>query len=83
MDMESRLVFVRGEGGEKGTDRDLGVGRCKPLHSEWISNGIQLYSRGNCVQSLELENDGRQYEKKKKKEFTYMYGWVTLLYSRS
>ena len=31
----------------------------KPLHSEWISNEILLYSTGNPIQSLGVEHDGR------------------------
>ena len=49
MDMKSRLVFVRGKGGGSGMDRAFGVGRCKLLHFEWISNGVLLYNTGNCV----------------------------------
>ena len=52
MDRESRLMVARGEGGGSGMDRDLGVGRCKILHLEWISNGVLLYSTGNYAQSL-------------------------------
>ena len=64
MDMERRLVFARGEGGEKGMDREFRVGNCKLIHLEWMGNGALLYSKGNCVQSLGLERDRRQYEKK-------------------
>ena len=59
MDMEIRLVFSRGEGGEKGMDGEFGVGRCELLHLEWISNGVLLYSKRNCALSLGLEHDGR------------------------
>ena len=52
MDRESRLMVARGEGGGSGKDRDLGVGRYKILHLEWISNGVLLYSTGNYAQSL-------------------------------
>ena len=58
MDMESRLVLPRGRGGS-GTDGEIGVGRYKLLHLEWICNGDLLYSIGNFVQSLRLEHDGR------------------------
>ena len=36
----------------------------KQLHLEWISNKILQYSTGNYVQSLGVDHDGRQYEKK-------------------
>ena len=40
-------------GGEKsGTEREFGVGRCKLLHFEWISNRVLLYSTGNYIQAL-------------------------------
>ena len=45
-------------------DREFGVGRCKLLHSEWMSNEVLLYSTGNYIQLLVIEHDGRQYEKK-------------------
>ena len=48
----------RGEGGN-GVDGEVGVGRCKLLHVEWISNKVLLYTTGNYVQSLGLEHDGR------------------------
>ena len=38
---------------------EFGVGRCKLLHLEWISNEVLLYSTGNYVQSLGVEHDGR------------------------
>ena len=44
---------------------EFGVGGCKLLHLEWISNRVLLYSTGNYVQSFALEHDGGQYEKKK------------------
>ena len=59
MDIESRLVFARGMGGEKGMDGEFKVGRCKLLHAEQISNWVMLYSTGNCVQSPGLEHHGR------------------------
>ena len=34
---------------------EFGVGRCKLLHLEWISNEILLYSTGNYIQSLEVQ----------------------------
>ena len=47
-----------------GMDGEFGVGRCKQLHLEWIRNETLLYSTGNYIQSLRIEHDGRQYEKK-------------------
>ena len=62
-DMENRLVVAKGEVGGSGKNWVFGVGKCKLLHLEWISNGVLLYSRGNYKQSLGIEQNGRQYEK--------------------
>ena len=40
-------------------DGELAFSRCKPLHFEWRSNEVLLYSTGNSVQSLVIEYDGR------------------------
>ena len=45
-------------------DGEFGVSRCKLLHLEWISNEVLLYSTGSHIQSLGIEYDGRQYEKR-------------------
>ena len=58
--------------GEGEMDWVSGVGRCKLLHSEWISNKVILYSIGNYIQSLQIRqkrNKGKQY----KKECLYVY----------
>ena len=58
--MENRLVVSRGDaGGSRMWDGKFGVGKCKLLHLEWISNEIQLYHTGNDIQSLGIEHDGR------------------------
>ena len=44
---------------------ELRVSGCKLLHLEWISNEVLLYSTGNYIQSLGIDHDGRQFEKKK------------------
>ena len=44
------------EGGEREWD---GLGVCKLLHLEWISNEVLLYSTGNYIQSLVIDHDGR------------------------
>ena len=56
-----------GQGGEgRGSQMgdEFGVNRCKLLHLEWISNEILPYDTGNNIQSLGIEHDGKQYEKK-------------------
>ena len=44
-------------------DWELGVGRCKLLHLERISDEVLLYSTVYYIQFLGVEHDGRQYEK--------------------
>ena len=57
MDVESRLVLAKGGEGEKRMNREFRIGRCKLLYLKWTSNGVLLYSIGNCVQSLGLEDN--------------------------
>jgi len=66
----SKKITGKGERGGSGMDWQSEVSRCKLLHLEWMSNGVLLYSTGNCVQSLGIEHD-RGCEKKK----IYMYDW--------
>ena len=72
MYLEGRLVFTRGERGEKGADRDLGVGRYTLLHLEWMGDGALLYSTRKCTQFLGQEPDGKWRKKQ-----VYKDGWVT------
>ena len=55
-DMENRPVVFKGEEEEGGMFWEFGVRRCKPLHLEWISNDVLLYSTGNYIQSLVMEH---------------------------
>ena len=74
-----------GEGRGNGIDEEVGIGRCKLLHLEWISNGVLLCSTRNYVQSLGIQRDGRWYEKKNICMYVYIYVCVTgtMLYSRN
>ena len=49
MDMENRLMVVKGEGKGVGMDWESGVNRCKLLPLEWIRNEILLYGTGNYI----------------------------------
>ena len=49
-------------GMRSGMDYEVGVGRCKLLHLEWISNEL-IYSTRNYIQSLGINHDGRKYKK--------------------
>ena len=62
-DMEKRLVVDKEEG-EGWMDWEYVVNKHKLLHLEWISNEVLLYTTGNYMQSLEIEHDRRQCEKK-------------------
>ena len=56
-------------------DWELRVNRCKLLHLEWISNEILLYSTGNYIQSLMMENNVRN------RMYICVCDWITLLSS--
>ena len=64
-------MVAKGEGGRTGWE--FGVSRCKILTLEWIYNADLLCSTGNYMQSLGIDHDGK----------SYIYDWVTLLYSRN
>ena len=57
--IENGLVVAEGERGESGMDEEFGVGRCKLLHLEWVSNEVIMYSTGNYIQSLGIDHDER------------------------
>ena len=40
-------------------DREFGVSGYKPLHLEWISDEVLLYSTEHHIQSLGTKCDGR------------------------
>ena len=48
-----------GWGGQSGMDSEFGVSGCELLHLEWVGNEVPLYSTGNYIQSLMIEQDGR------------------------
>ena len=56
-------------------DWELRVNRCKLLHLESISNEILLYSTGNYIQSLMMENNVRN------RMYICVCDWITLLSS--
>ena len=45
--MENRLDVAKAEGGGRGMDWEFGVGRCKLLSLDWVSNEVLLHSTGN------------------------------------
>ena len=68
-------MVAKGRWGGSEMAGEFGVGRWKLLRLEWKSNEVLLYSTGNYIQSLGIEHDGRQYEKKN----VYTYMTVSLL----
>ena len=60
MDLENRFVVARREGTGSGVDGEFGVGRYKLLHLEWISSEVLLYSIGNYIKSLVMEDSMRK-----------------------
>ena len=80
MDIENRLVVAKGEEGGSGMDWAFGVGRCKQLHLEWISNEVLLYHTGNYTQSLGID---LMEDNIRKRMCVCVCNRVTLLYSRN
>ena len=64
----------QGGGGWSGVDWESGVSRYEPLHLEWISNEILLYSTGNFIQSLVIKHDGWYNMRKRMCVYIYMTG---------
>ena len=56
-------MVAKGEGGGRGMNWEFGVGRCKLLYIEWISNKVLLYSTGNDIQYPVINHNGKEYEK--------------------
>ena len=52
MTFANRFVVSKEEGGRSGMNGDLGVGRCKLLHLEWISNEVLLTAQENISNFL-------------------------------
>ena len=50
-----------GPGGEK--DFQFGISRCKLVYIGRINNKVLLYSRGNYIQYLMINHNGKEYEK--------------------
>ena len=57
--MENRLEVAKEERQRNGMDWEFGVGRCKLVHLEWISNEVLLYSIGNYIQFLGTDQGGK------------------------
>ena len=53
----------QGEGYGRGIDWEFGVSRCKLLYIGWINNKVLLYSTGNYIQYLVINQNGKEYEK--------------------
>ena len=53
-DIQNRLVVAVGEEGGSGIDSKFGIGRCKLLHLEWISNESYCIAQGPISNLLGL-----------------------------
>ena len=72
------MWLPRGRWVERGIDWEFGLGRCKPLHLEWINNKVLLCSTRNYNQYPVINHNGKEkinklefvfeLQKKKKKE---------------
>ena len=77
------------QGGEEGNgmDGEFGVSGCKLFHSEWTSNEVLLYSTGNPIQSLVMEDNMRKSVCVCVcvcvRARAHVHNWVTLLNSRN
>ena len=49
--------------GREGMDWELGVSRCKVLHTGRINNEVSLYSMGNCIQYPVINHNGKNMKK--------------------
>ena len=65
----------RGSGEGVGWTR-IGVSRCQLLPLERINNKVLLCSAGNYLQSLGIEHDGRQHEKKTMYIYLHVYAYI-------
>ena len=75
-------------------NEELGVGRCKLLHLECISNEVPLYSTGNYIQPLGIECTEDNVGTRMCvcvcvcvcvciHIYVCMYDWVTILHSKN
>ena len=75
-DTENRLVVAKAEKGGGYMDWELGIGRWKLLHIEWINYKVLLLSTRNYIQYPEINHNGKEHKKE------CMYNWITLLYTK-
>ena len=54
-------------------DWEFGFSACKPLHTEWISNRVLLYSTRNYIQYPKVNYNGKE----QKKESIYIYIYIS------
>ena len=55
----------QGGGGGGWMDWELGIGRCKLLHIEWMDNKVLLCSTGSCIQYPMINHNGKEYINKR------------------
>ena len=42
---------------------EFGIGRCKLLYAEWISNKVLMHSTRDYIQYPMIDHSGKEYEK--------------------
>ena len=54
------LLLPRGKGGG-GTNREIGMSRCKLFYTGWMDNELLLYYTGHYIQSAGINYNGKEY----------------------
>lgn len=52
LDVRTELWLPRGRRGGRGKGWELGLDRCKLLHTGWLNSKVLLCSTGSCIQYL-------------------------------
>ena len=75
------MWFLRGQGGERGKDWELGISRCKLQYIEGINNKVLLYIKvlWYIIQYPVINHNGKEHVE----EYISMDNRVTLLYRRN
>ena len=77
-DLENEIMVVRGKKKGEEVVREFGINMHTFLYLKWVSNKNLLYNTGNSARLCDSLDRGwgRDLEEN---EYTYMYGWVSLL----
>ena len=71
---ENSLVVAKEGGGGIGMDWEIEISRYKLIYIRWTNNKVLLYSTGNYIRYPVMNNNGKEYERKKIwKEYVHIY----------